>query len=148
MPLGLGRCCQLGDGLLSGIGVVETGHEGEIAVDGRWHDLTQIAQRVDIVAERGEFADVLAVALFHVTVVFAEGDIVGGARDAGDTGERIVALDTGRSHVMADAGALAAGGEVVADLALVGVGELAPEEGGDMLGLDGVHGPTVRTLAS
>jgi hypothetical protein len=41
---------------------------------------------------------------------------------------------------MADAGALDAGGEVIADLALVVGGEFVPEEGGDMLGLDHMHG--------
>jgi len=41
---------------------------------------------------------------------------------------------------VADAGAFDAGREVVADLALVGAGELMAEEGGDMLGLDHVHG--------
>ena len=82
----------------------------------------------------------LAVALFHVTVVFEEGDVVGGALDAGDTGELIVELDTGRSHVMADARVLDAGGEIVAELALVSPGEIASEKGCNMLGLDDVHG--------
>jgi len=51
----------------------------------------------------------------------------------------IVELEAGRSQVMADAGALDAGGEVVADLALVVDGELVPKEAGDLLGLDHVH---------
>ena len=41
---------------------------------------------------------------------------------------------------MADAGALDAGREVVADLALVVGRELVPEEGGDMIGFDHMHG--------
>jgi hypothetical protein len=51
-----------------------------------------------------------------------------------------VQLDAGRPHVVTDAGALDAGGEVVADLALIAGAELVAEEGGDMLGLDHVHG--------
>lgn len=51
-----------------------------------------------------------------------------------------VQLEADRSQVMADAGTLDTGGEVVADLALVGAGELAPEEGRHVLGLDHMHG--------
>jgi hypothetical protein len=41
---------------------------------------------------------------------------------------------------MADASALDAGGEIVANLALIGAGELVPKEHCDMLGLDDMHG--------
>jgi hypothetical protein len=71
-------------------------------------------------ARRGELERALAVALFRVPVVLEEGDIVGGARDASGQAGLVVELEAGRSHVMADAG-----GEVVADLALLACGELA-----------------------
>ena len=69
-----------------------------------------------------------------------KGDIVDGAFNTRDQAGLVVELDTGRTHVMPDARAPDTGREVVAELALVGAGELAPEEGGDMLGLDDVHG--------
>ena len=62
------------------------------------------------------------------------------ALDAGDKGELVVKLDAGWTHRVTDAGALDTGGEVVAELALAGFGERAPEEGGDMLSLDDVNG--------
>ena len=45
-----------------------------------------------------------------------------------------------RTHGVADASALDAGGEVVADLPLVVGSELVADEGGNMLGRDHVHG--------
>ena len=126
--------------LLRGVGVVETGHEGEVAVVGGVHELAQVVEAVDRFAQWSELEDALAVALFHVAVVLEEGDIVGGALDARDDAGLVVELEAGGTHVMADAGALDAGGEVVADLALVVGVEFVPEEGGDMLGFDDMHG--------
>ena len=69
-----------------------------------------------------------------------EGDVVGGALDAGHDAGFVVEFDTGRPHVVADAGTLDTGGKIIAELVLVGLGELAPEEGGDIIGLNGVYG--------
>ena len=114
----LGRCRHLGQRLLRGVGIVETGHEGEVAVVGGVHELAQVAEAVDRFAQWGELEDAFAVALFHVAVVLEERDIVDGALHARDQAGLVVELDAGRAHVMADAGAFDAGGEVVADLAL------------------------------
>lgn len=104
------------------------------------HELAQVAEAVDRFAQWSALEHTLAVALFHVTVVLEEGDIVSGARDARDDAGLIIALEAGGSHVVTDAGALDAGGEVVADLALIVARELVTQEAGDMLGLDHVHG--------
>ena len=45
--LDLGRCRHLGQRLLRGVGVVETGHEGEIAVVGGVHEFAQVGEAVD-----------------------------------------------------------------------------------------------------
>ena len=48
--LAVGRCRHLGDGLPSGIGIVQTSHEGEITVVGGVHDLTQVLEAVNAFA--------------------------------------------------------------------------------------------------
>lgn len=54
-----------------------------------------------------------------MAVVLEEGDIIRSALDACDHAGLVVQLEAGRSHVMTDARALDAGGEIVGDPALV-----------------------------
>ena len=75
VTLDLGWCGDLGDGLLPGIGVIEAGHEGEVAVVGGVQELAQVAQAIDVLAQWGKPEHGLAVALFHVAVVLEEGDL-------------------------------------------------------------------------
>lgn len=102
--------------------------------------MAQIREAIDALAQWGTLEQGLAVALFHVMVVFEEGDVVGGAFHAGDQPRLVVELEAGGAHVVMDAGALDAGREVVAQLVLEAPGELVAEEHRHVLGLDGVHG--------
>ena len=51
-----------------------------------------------------------------------------------------IQFDTRWSHVVADACTLDTGAKIVAELILVGRGELSAEEGGDLIGFDRVNG--------
>jgi hypothetical protein len=73
---------------------------------------------VDALAQGSGLEDGLAGTLFHATVVLEKRHIVGGTLDPGDQPGLVIELETGGTHVMADAGALDTGGEVVADLVL------------------------------
>ena len=128
------------DILEAGVGVIDGGHKGEVALVGGLHQLVQVTQAVDVFAQRGEFPAVAAVTLFHPAVELEEGDIVGSAFDAGHDAGFVVELDTGRPHVVADACTLDTGGKIIAELVLIGLGEFAPEEGGDVIGLNGLYG--------
>jgi len=67
------------DGMQSCIGVIDAGHEAEIAFIGGMHQLSQIGEAIDVFSPGCEFELLASIALFHPTVVFEERDIVGGA---------------------------------------------------------------------
>ena len=67
----------------------------------------------------------MSVTLFHHPVSFEKGNIVGRAFHARHDAVLVVELDTGRPHLMTDAGPLNASAEVVAGLALPSARELA-----------------------
>ena len=79
-----------------------------------------------------------AIAVFHRPVVFEERHVLGRTLHAADEPEFVVALDRHRAQVVLDARAVEPGLEVVAHFPLVGAGQLAPQEGRHVLGLDGV----------
>ena len=88
--------CRFGhfvDSLQTCIGVIDAGHEAEIAFVGSLHQLSQIGEAVDVFAEGCEFELLAPIALFHPTVVFEEGDIVGGAFHPCHETEFIVELE-------------------------------------------------------
>ena len=79
-----------------------------------------------------------------------ESDIVGGALNPGDHAGLVVELDAGRSHMMADPGALDERGEIVAEFAGEAAMELMAQEHGHITGLDdmdrGAHDGVVERL--
>src|ERR1051325_370855 len=124
----------------SGTVVVEAGEEFEITAVGGTEEPGEDAQAVEGLLDGGELGLAAAVAVFHRAVVFEEGDVVGDGLDTQDMAELVVHLQRGAAHLVTDAGALDAGVEVVADLAEVARVELLAQEGGDVLGADGVDG--------
>ena len=70
------------------------------------------------------------VALFHPSVVLEKSDIIGGAFDTGHDAELVVEFNARRPHMVTDACPLDTGGEIIAELILVGCGEFATEECG------------------
>ncbi len=84
----------------------------------------------------------MPIALFHPTVVFEEGDIVGGAFHPCHETEFIVKLKACWSHMMADACTLNAGVKIITGLPGEGRGKFASQEGGEIIGLDGLDGGT------
>ena len=121
-------------------GVVEGGHEGQITFIGRVHEFAQIAQAIDVFAQRGEFEYAIAIALFHPSVVLEKSDIIGGAFDTGHDAELDAEIAACRPHVVADACTLETGGEIIAELILVGCGEFSTEERGEVLDFNRLHG--------
>jgi len=71
-------------------------------------------------------------------VVFKKAHIVEGRFDPQYASELVVHLDGGRPHVVLDACAQDMGGEIGAELALKPGIEFTPEEGRNVIGLDGV----------
>jgi hypothetical protein len=131
---------QLVQGAQPRAGIIDSGEEVQVPGIGGAHQLAQEGPAVDGLAQGRELEHAGAVAVFHRTVVFEEGHVVGRAFDAQDEPELVVQLDGGRAHVMPDARALDTRLEPVADLPRVGVSQLAPEKGGDLPGLQGVDG--------
>ncbi len=130
------------DGVQSCIGVIDAGHEAEIAFIGSMHQLSQIGEAIDVFSQGCEFELLAPIALFHPTVVFEEGDIVGGAFHPSHETEFIVELEACWSHMMADACTLNAGVKIVTGLPAEGRGKFASQEGGDVFCLEGMHGGT------
>jgi hypothetical protein len=134
---------RLGDslqGAQSGAGVIDSGQKVEVAMGSGSNETVQRWQTVDGLAHGSELECCGPVAMFHRAVVLKKGDVIGGAFHTPDDAELIVELDSHRPHVVPDACTLDAGVEVVADLPLVGSGQLASEESDNMLWLDGMDG--------
>jgi len=123
-----------------GAGVIDSSQEVEIAMSGSPDESLQRWQAVDGLAHGSKLKCGSSVAMFHRAVVFEKGDVIGGAFHAADDAELIVELDRHRPHVVPDTCALDAGVEVVADLPLVGSGQLASEESDNVLRLDSMDG--------
>jgi hypothetical protein len=82
----------------------------------------------------------LPVALFYRAVGLEEGNVVDGDFDSEDQSKLVVHLERDRPHRMFDPGPFDARVEAVAHLPLVERAQLAPPEGGDMVGFHGVDG--------
>ena len=130
------------NGFLSGIGIVDTGHESKVTHIFLLHELAQVRQGVDVFAYWREFEYPLAIALFHMAVVFEKGNIVSGAFHTGDQTRFVMEFDARSPHMVADTRTLDAGGKIVSDFILVSGGESTSEKGGNMLGFDSVHSGT------
>src|SRR3954471_679518 len=120
-------------------GVVEGGEVREVAAVGAEENPAQVDEAVDGFLDWGEAARRRALAMFHLAVVLEEGHVVGGGFDAQDDAELVVHLDDALAEAMLDAGAFDAGGELIADLLGQLRGDLAAEEGGNLLRLDAEH---------
>ena len=88
----------------------------------------------------GELPNLAAITLFHGTVGFKKGHVVGGAFDARHNGELVVELDAGRPHLVANACTLNAGIEIVAHLYLVVAGEFSAQKRCYILRFNGMDG--------
>jgi len=134
---GAGQFIQI---LEPGARVIDRCQIGEIAGIGGAHELAQIRQAIETFAQRGQFPLGITVTLFHPTVDFKEGDIVGGAFHPGHDASFVVEFQAGGTHLVADACTLNTGAEIVAHFALIGGGELTAEEGGDLIDLNRLDG--------
>ncbi len=110
------------------------------------HQLSQIGEAIDVFSQGCEFELLAPIALFHPTVVFEEGDIVGGAFHPCHETEFIVELEASWSHMVADACTLNAGVKIITGLPGEGRGEFASQEGGDVFCLDGLARRYARWL--
>lgn len=123
------------DSVQSCNGVIDAGHEAEIAFIGSLHQLSQIGEAIDVFSQGCEFELLAPIALFHPTVVFEEGDIVGGAFHPCHETEFIVKLKACWSPMMADACTLNAGVKIITGLPGEGRSKFASQEGGELIGL-------------
>src|SRR3990172_5814836 len=78
--------------------------------------------------------------MFYLAVVFEKGDVVDRGFDTKDERKLIVHFDRNRAHGVLDAGAFNADVEAVTHFVLIVAVELAAQERGDVVGLDGVNG--------
>ncbi len=94
---------HLVDGVQTRIGVIDAGHEAEIALSGGLHQLPKIGEAIDSFAKGCEFELLAPIAVFHKTVVFEERNIVGGAFHPCHEAQFIVELEARWPHMVADA---------------------------------------------
>src|SRR5512139_2127345 len=139
LPL-VDRGGELLDGAEAGARVLDGREKVEVPEGSRPQEVPEDRQAVDRLADGGELELRGPVPVFHRTVVGEKGDIVRRALDPGDEPELVVELEGGRAHVVLDPGALDPGREVIPQFILVPAGELAPQEGGDVVRLHGVDG--------
>lgn len=121
-------------------GIVDGRDEREIAAIGTSKKTGEIRQAVDGFFDRRELSGLGPIAVYHLAVVFEKRDVVGGGFDTEHYALLVVHLDGGLSHVMSDACALDTGVKIIADFIPGGVGELATQKGGDVIGLDSMDG--------
>ena len=121
-------------------GVGQVGEEGDVAAVGSEQQLSQGSQAVNRLLHGGELGLSGVIPVFHHPVVAKEGDVVDRRLDAQDQALLVVELDGHWPHVVLETGALDPSVEVVAEFIPVVAGELAPEEGGDVVRLDRVDG--------
>ena len=78
--------------------------------------------------------------MFHPSVVFEKGNVIGGGFDTEHKSELVVHLDGGPTHVVSDAGSLDSGGKVVAEFVAEAACQLAPEKGRHLVGFHSMDG--------
>jgi hypothetical protein len=131
---------NLFDVFLCGTGIVNGRDEIDIAAIGSAHQFGKHIQTVDVFWQRRKLHLAGAVAMFHPAVVFEKGNVIDGCFDAQHKAVLIVHFNCHRPHVMFNACSLDTGVEVVAHLILIIAVKFSSQEGGDVVGLDGVYG--------
>jgi hypothetical protein len=129
----------------SGTGIIHRGDELEVSTVGGGKDFVQGTEAVDGFFHGGPTHRRRAVAVFYLSVVLEEGNVVGCGFDAQDQGEFVVHLDRHLTHVVLDASAFDACVKVVPNLVLIVTVQFASEEGGYVLRFDGMDGRSGQT---
>lgn len=120
--------------------IVDRRYEIQIPAVGRQKQSAQVHQAVDRFLHGRHLARYSAVPVFHLPVVLEKGDIVGRRFHPKHQPVFVVHLDGHLPHVMLDAGALDAGGKVVAQFVPVSAMGLSPQKSRHPVGLDAVNG--------
>jgi hypothetical protein len=121
-------------------GIVNGGDEIDIAAVCGTHQFSKHIQAVDAFGQRRKLRFAGAVAMFHPAVVFEKGNVVDRCFDTQHEAVLVVHFYCRRPHVMFNACSLYAGVEVIAHLALIMTVQFSSQKGGDIVGLDGMHG--------
>lgn len=121
-------------------GIVNGGDEIDIAAVCSIHQFGKHIQAVDAFGQRRKLHFAGAVAMFHPAAVFEKGDVIDRRFDTQHEAVLIVHFYCHRPHVMFYACSLYAGVEVIAHLILIITVQFSSQKGGDIVGLDGMHG--------
>lgn len=117
-------------------GIVNRGEKLDIAAIGIAKYACELRQAVDGLFERREFQAFAAVTVYHLAVVFKEGDIVGGCFDTKNKAVFVIHLDSGLAHMVLDACTLYAGMKIIAEFIFKAIGEFTAQKHGNLFRLD------------
>jgi len=121
-------------------GIVHGRDEIDIAAVCGPHQFGKHIQAVDAFLQRRQLHFAGAVTMFHPAVVFEKANVVDRCFDTQHETVLIVHFYGHRPHVMFNACSLYAGVEVIAQLTLIITVQFPSQKGGDIVGLDGMHG--------
>jgi hypothetical protein len=121
-------------------GVVNRGDKVDIAAICGPHQFGKHIQTVDVFLQRCKLHFACAVTMFHPAVVFKKGNVIDCRFDTQHQAVFIVHFDRHRPHVVFNACSLDAGTEVITHLVFIIGVKIPPQEGGDIVGLDGMDG--------
>jgi len=133
----------LGDflqGTEAGTGIIYGSQEVEIAMGGSTEEIMQSWQTIDRLAHGSEFECGSPIAMFHRTVVFEKGHVIGGAFHTSNKPELVIELYSHWPHVVLNTCALDTGVKVVANFPLVVGGQLTSKESNNVFWLDSMDG--------
>lgn len=134
---GLGDLVEITDGRCW---IVDGGDELQVSAVCGLHQLKQNWQAVDGLLHRRDLYAPCSVSVFHPSMVFKEGNIVGHRLDAKDNALLVVHLDGDLFHVVFDARAFNAGVKIIAHFPIEMAGKFATKKGGDIVGFDRMDG--------
>lgn len=120
-------------------GVVNRGEKLDIAAIGIGKHGRELVEAVDGLFERREFQAVAPVTMYHLAVVFKEGNIVGRCFNAQDKAVLVIHLDSGLTHMVFNARALNAGVKIIAEFILKAAGEFTAQKHGNLFRLDSIN---------
>lgn len=126
--------------------IFEGREELQVTAIGGGQKLAQGGQAVDGFLHGGPLGLAVAVAVFYLAVVLEEVLVVDRGFDAQDETELVAELERTRPHGVLNARAFDAHVKAVAHLALIADVQFAPQESGDVIGLDGVDGGAAEVL--
>jgi len=143
----LDRCRELAQGLDPNGGIVERRQEREVPLVGCLHQVMEgRCQTIDGLFQRGHLEGLGPIPLFYRPVVLKKGDIRDRHLNAEDEPEFVIEFQAHRAHVVFEPGAFEAGGEGGPECLVIPPRQLAAQEGGHILGFDGMDGSPAQDL--